>query len=375
MLGALAVLGVVQAECSRKIERARRIVDDRAPHINLTSAWTFAGVLLIPPELTAALVAVLYAHLARRSWRHLSVTPTYRTVSNGCRATLCCYASYQVLTWSGVGDIHVALQRGWASVGGIASAILIYFLIAAAIAIPGLKPADHTLSELFGGWVDNLLEVLTLLTAVVVALILVTPLPWAVVAVVGLLVFAHYAVLDRQLAQLGETDHTTGLANSKGWHRLAIATLDQAQHDHRIGALLMIKVDDFNDLSNGYRRLAGDSVLAAIAKTVSANVGDHDVIGRLTGAEFVALLRDTTQDQAMQVAERIRTEVAWLRVPVLTVHERTEVIVGMSVSIGVAPYPELGVAIHKLLTAADTALDLAKHYGGRRNQVRLATSA
>jgi diguanylate cyclase (GGDEF)-like protein len=137
----------------------------------------------------------------------------------------------------------------------------------------------------------------------------------------------------------------------------------------------MIKVDDFKNLTNGYRRLAGDAVLAAVATALRNNVSDQDALGRFTGAEFVVLLPDVTEEAAMQVAEKIRTAVAWLRVPVVNVHGRTEVIVGMSVSISVVPYPKFGFAIYKLLSTADTTLDLGKRLGARRNQVRLATPA
>lgn len=66
VLAALACLGVLQAELGRKVERVRRLVSD-TPHINMTSVWTFAGVLLLPPALAGALVAILYLHLATRS--------------------------------------------------------------------------------------------------------------------------------------------------------------------------------------------------------------------------------------------------------------------------------------------------------------------
>jgi diguanylate cyclase (GGDEF)-like protein len=372
MFGALAGLGLLQAEGSRKIERMRRIVDN-TPHINLTSAWTFAGVLLLPPELTAALVAVLYWHLARRCWQQLRATPTYRTVSNGCRATLSCYASYQVLTWSGVGDIHGAVGLGWASVGGIAFAIVIYFLIAAAIAIPGLKPAEHTLTELLGGWVDNILEVLTLLTAVVVALILVGPLPIAVIAIPPLLVFVHRGVLYKQIEITASTDEKTGLFNLRGWHSLAAEALTKAQREHAHGAVLMADLDHFKKVNDTYGHLAGDAVLRAVADVLRDNVRDYDAVGRLGGEEFVILLPDITTEDALRVANRIREAVTRLQVPTVTLGGRTDVIKGLSVSIGVAPYPEIGFVIDTLLGEADTALYYAKHYG--RNQVRLSSAS
>src|SRR3954471_25055466 len=78
----LAVLGITQAELGRQVERVRRRVNG-TPHINMSSVWTFAGVLLLPPALVAALVAILYAHLALRSWYRLQRVPAFRSVING----------------------------------------------------------------------------------------------------------------------------------------------------------------------------------------------------------------------------------------------------------------------------------------------------
>jgi UPF0716 family protein affecting phage T7 exclusion len=77
IFAALAGLGVLQAELGRQVERVRRLVSD-TPHINLTSVWTFAGVLLLPPALVAALVAILYLHLAARSLYGIPRVPPFR---------------------------------------------------------------------------------------------------------------------------------------------------------------------------------------------------------------------------------------------------------------------------------------------------------
>jgi diguanylate cyclase (GGDEF)-like protein len=371
MLLVLSALGVGQAELGRKVERMRRIIDV-TPHINLTSVWTFAGVLLLPPTLTFALIALLYLHLALRSWARLRATPPYRTVINVCNASLSSYAAYLVLD-SGVGDIHGAIDRGWASIGNLAAAITVYFLIAAAIAIPGLKPADHTLTELFGGWVDNVLEVLTLLTAVVVALILVSPLPFLAITIVLMLVFVHRGVLYKQIEITASTDDKTGLFNLRGWHSLAADALTKAQHQHAHGAVLIADLDHFKRVNDTYGHLTGDIVLKAVADVLRANVRDYDAVGRLGGEEFVILLPDIITEDAERVAQRICQAVTRIRLSAVTLDGHTDMVKDLSVSIGVAPYPEFGLAIDKLLGAADTALYYAKHYG--RNQVRLARTA
>ena len=95
---ALAVLGIAQAELGRQVERVRRRVNG-TPHINMTSVWTFAGVLLLPPVLVAALVALLYS-----TWRcelyRLQRAPAFRSAVNGSVVVLTCYAARLVLECS-----------------------------------------------------------------------------------------------------------------------------------------------------------------------------------------------------------------------------------------------------------------------------------
>jgi diguanylate cyclase (GGDEF)-like protein len=371
LLAVLAGMGVVQAEIGHGVERVRRQVD-HTPHINLTSVWTFAGVMVLPPALIAVLVAVLYTHLALRSWYGLRNTPPFRSMFNASLAVLSSYASYRVLTWGGVDGMRGALDAGWASLGGITAAITTYFLVAAIIVLPGLKPANRTFRELFGGWIDNALEAATLLGGALAALVL-TTLPFLSVALMALLFFVHRGVLVKQLEILASTDEKTGLFNARGWHRLAVETLSWAERDEGTGAVVMVDVDHFKKVNDTYGHLAGDDVLTAIAGVLTKTVRDYDAVGRFGGEEFVILLRDITTEDAVRVAERIREAVSWMRVPAVTLGGRTEVVRGLSVSIGVAPYPDVGLALDKLLGAADTAVDFAKHYG--RNQIRLADAA
>jgi diguanylate cyclase (GGDEF)-like protein len=367
VLGVLAGLGVLQAELGHGVERLRRRLH-RTPHINLTSVWTGAAVMLLPPPLIAALVALLYAHLALRSWYGLRNTPPFRSTFNASLAIISSCAAYRVLTWMGVDGMRGALDLGWRSLGGIAAAILAYFVVAAFIVLPGLKPERLTRRELFGDTVDNGLELATLLAGVLAALALVT-LSYLIVALIALLFFVHRGVLSRQLEALAETDEKTGLCNTRGWYRLATETLSRAEREQVAGALVVIEVDRFKEISDEHGHLAADEVLNAIADKLRANVRDYDAIGRLTGAEFVILLPDLTTDDAMQVAEDIRQAVFWLRVPIVNTHKRTTHISGLTVSIGVAPYPAPGFAIHKLLSKANIALDTAKGLGHNRVQL------
>src|SRR6476469_8098476 len=87
----LLVMGVAQAEMSRRIERLRRWMSGQT-HINVTSVWYLAGVVLLPPAWVALLAVVLYTHLWVRVWRQVRTRPAHRFVASTAWAMLSCFA-------------------------------------------------------------------------------------------------------------------------------------------------------------------------------------------------------------------------------------------------------------------------------------------
>jgi diguanylate cyclase (GGDEF)-like protein len=361
ILAVLLVLGVVQSETGRRVERIRRRVSG-TPHINMTSVWTFAGVLLLPPLLLAVLVGGLYAHLAIRSWYRLQRVPASRTVSNAAIILLSCYAAQAVLRLARVGDIRAAATHGWPGTLAIAAAGVTFFAVNALLVLPARREVGRTPEALFGTWSDNGLEVATLCLGALNALALAT-LPGLVVLVFPPLLLLHRTVLVKQLEVAAHRDEKTGLYNTSGWHALAERTLAAAARQRGTFGLLMLDLDHFKQVNDTYGHLAGDAVLKAVAQSIiSAVRGRGDAVGRFGGEEFVVLLPGITQPDIGRVAERIRRAISALNVPAgqLT-------ITGLSASIGIAVYPTAGTSLQRLLDAADTALYHAKATG--RNKV------
>ncbi|MCR6484636.1 GGDEF domain-containing protein [Amycolatopsis sp. OK19-0408] len=365
VFGVLAGLGVLQAELGRKIERVRRLVSD-TPHINLTSVWTFAGVLLLPPALVAALVAVLYVHLATRSLARIKRVPPFRMTLNASLVVVTCYAAEFLLSRLGVPDMYTALTAGWRGVTAITFAAVTYFLVSAITILPALTITKRSIKAFFGGLGDNLLEVATLCLGLLTALTLAT-LPALAVAIVPPLLVLHRAVLIKQLEIAATTDEKTGLFNTTGWHLLASRELARAQRSTRSTfGVLMIDLDYFKLINDEHGHLAGDTVLRAVAAAIKSAVRDYDSVGRFGGEEFVVLLPDIGPAAVLAVAERIRSAIETLKVE----YEdgvSVRVIDALSASIGVATYPDGGTAVDRLLQAADKALYRAKDAG--RNQV------
>jgi diguanylate cyclase (GGDEF)-like protein len=121
-------------------------------------------------------------------------------------------------------------------------------------------------------------------------------------------------------------------------------------------ALLIADVDHFKEYNDAYGHLAGDAALARIAAVLRETTRDVDCAARYGGEEFVVLMPETRAAGAMETAQRIRTLLA-----------ADELIGGkLSVSIGVAQFPEDGDAPEALLARADAALYRAKREGRDR---------
>jgi diguanylate cyclase (GGDEF)-like protein len=361
ILATLLVFGVVQSETGRRVERIRRRVSG-TPHINMTSVWTFAGVLLLPPLLLAVLVGGLYGHLAIRSWYRLQRVPASRTVSNAAIILLSCYAAQAVLRLAGLDDVRSAVARGWGGTFAIAAAGVTFFVVNALLVLPARREVGHTPAALFGSWSDNGLEVATLCLGALNAVSMAT-LPGLVVLVMPPLLLLHRTVLVKQLEVAAHRDEKTGLYNTSGWHALAERTLAAASRQRGTFGLLMLDLDHFKQVNDTYGHLAGDAVLRAVAESIiSAVRGRGDAVGRFGGEEFVVVLPGIAPADIGAVAERIRRAISALKVPAgkLT-------IAGLSVSIGIAVYPTAGTSLQRLLDAADTALYHAKATG--RNKV------
>ena len=367
----LVLLGVVHTEVATGVERLRRRVSGGS-YFDLTSVWTFAAAILLPPALTAAVVTALYIHLSLRVWGPLRV-PVYRGVFSGATVVLAAAAGHLALDRTsglptGIDDI--------AGLGGMALAISVYLavnsgLVGTVIALTTgrTKPVD-----LIGGWDDNVLETATLSLGALAAVALTTN-RWLVVLVLPPLLVLHRAVLVRQLEEAASTDGKTGLLNAAAWHDRASRELRRAQRSRTAAGVLILDLDHFKAVNDAHGHLAGDEVLAAVAQAVRDEVRGHDLVGRFGGEEFVVLLpdlpaADAGRGELRAVAERIRRRVSRLDVATDT-PDGPLTIRGLSTSIGGAAFPADASGLEPLMQAADAALYRAKRDG--RNVVRLAT--
>ncbi|MHB1700446.1 MAG: sensor domain-containing diguanylate cyclase [Acidobacteriaceae bacterium] len=170
--------------------------------------------------------------------------------------------------------------------------------------------------------------------------------------------------LQTKLENQSLRDPLTGLYNH---HFMQIALereLARAIRRKSVLALFMLDIDHFKRFNDTYGHAAGDTVLKAVAEVFRSIVRGEDIVCRYGGEEFTIILPDIGESIANERAETIRKSVEMLRVPLKTEdYAQVEV----TVSIGVAFYPDDGTSSDTLLRMADQALYRAKRKG--RNQV------
>ncbi len=165
---------------------------------------------------------------------------------------------------------------------------------------------------------------------------------------------------NARLERLAVTDGLTGMFNHRRFHEVLQAELLRALRHKRPMGVLMVDVDFFKKVNDTLGHPAGDELLRRLAEVLSRDLRQTDLIARYGGEEFAVVLPETTKAEAIQVAERMRGAVE----AKLNGTEQWKQTI--TVSIGVATFPEDGTTGEALLEAADQAMYLAKRSGRNR---------
>ncbi len=175
------------------------------------------------------------------------------------------------------------------------------------------------------------------------------------------------AVFLRELtrtAKLAITDGLTGLFNHRHMQQRLAEEVARAERFGHPVSVLMIDIDRFKRFNGTYGHQAGDRVLAAIARLIRETIRATDVPARYGGEELAVILPQTSLVNACGLAERLRVAVEGLKFqPRRATHP-----VRVTISVGVATYPDHAAGTAELIDGADQALFQAKRDG--RNLVR-----
>ncbi len=176
-----------------------------------------------------------------------------------------------------------------------------------------------------------------------------------------------------KIQEMAKTDPLTGLANNRTFQLAFANMLKRSRRRKSRGdapdpvALILPDIDHFKSLNDTYGHPFGDEVLKDVGRVLGNTVRSGDLVAaRIGGEEFALLLEDCDQEMAMATAERVREEIE-----ALTFLHPEKGAVSITMSMGVATYPEAGDTPDEIRERADQALYLAKNNG--RNQVRAWT--
>ncbi|MEU2611353.1 diguanylate cyclase [Micromonospora sp. NPDC007271] len=175
--------------------------------------------------------------------------------------------------------------------------------------------------------------------------------------------------VHEEAQRLSLTDPLTGLWNYRYLRESIRREVERANRFGRMLSVLALDLDRFKDVNDTWGHAAGDAVLVEFARRVRGEIREVDLAFRQGGEEFVVLLPETDARGATIVAERLGAVVRGQPVPV-DGHPGGPVRVPVTVSIGIAVYPDHAATGQQVLDAADDALYAAKAAG--RDGYRLA---
>ncbi|WP_404485587.1 putative bifunctional diguanylate cyclase/phosphodiesterase [Pseudomonas sp. HT11] len=179
--------------------------------------------------------------------------------------------------------------------------------------------------------------------------------------VVTVLDMSEVRHLHQQLEFQAVTDPLTGLLNRRGFHQAVENTLLRSERNEQSLVLLYLDLDGFKRVNDSLGHDAGDRVLRWVSEQMQACLRSYDILGRMGGDEFTALVELEFPEQAAKISEKLIE-----RVSVCQQVDGLDVMLG--VSIGIATFPDCGSDLNGLLRAADIAMYEAKRAG--RQQYR-----
>ena len=174
--------------------------------------------------------------------------------------------------------------------------------------------------------------------------------------------------LRDELRELSISDPLTSLYNRRFAQETLTREIHRAQREQGSIGVITFDIDFFKSVNDRYGHDAGDAVLKAVAAELQVSIRGGDIACRMGGEEFAIMMPGATLKVARQRAEELRAAIAALRLR----HSQVD-LPAVSLSCGVAAFPEHGVSADALLRAADQALYRAKEAG--RNRVESAAAA
>ena len=359
LFGLLVACGGVTVEMTRRTGETAMLIKD------VCGVWELPIAILLPPIF--ALIAPI-PRIALTQWRVRKIA-LHRRVFTAAAISLSYGSVY--LAFHEIGRITTLSLTGSgreaaAWIVAVAASALLQWAVNQGMVITAVKGSDPTASarqllfardsvhnDLIEGSVATLV---TLGTAIS---------PVAIFFALPFVTLLQRSSRHAQLVNESRVDSKTGLLNAVTWRRESSGEAARAVRTGSDFAVALIDIDRFKTVNDTYGHLAGDEVLGAVGRELLLLVREYDLVGRFGGEEFALVLPQTDEAGARYIAERIRTQIADLRVDPSSRPAGEPI--KLTVSIGVAAMTKAAEDLTELLTAADAALYQAKSAG--RNQV------
>jgi diguanylate cyclase (GGDEF)-like protein len=365
------LFGLLLACALAAVEMTRRSGEPGGAIKDVDAVWDIPAAILLPPlyvliapipRLILAQIRTRQTHIYRRAFSAAAVGLSYAA------ASVAFHAAEPVLVhamhWPGGGDTAWALLAG-------CCAVLRLLLNDAMImtAVKGSEPTTRVRPLLLGRepLYNNLAE---LCMGVLVAFAARSD-PLFVLMAVPLVILLQRSFRHAQLLGASRIDGKTGLLNAATWQREAALQITRANRTHTPLAVAILDIDHFKQVNDTHGHLAGDAVLAGLARAMQALLRDYDLTCRFGGEEFAMLLPQTSASEAYLIAERLRENLARIPIPAGTgAGDQDGGLLSVTVSIGIAAVHTARRDLTDLLASADAALYEAKRSG--RNATRMA---
>jgi diguanylate cyclase (GGDEF)-like protein len=362
LFAALAFFGAAVVELTRRTTEPSGHIKD------VHGIWLLPIALLLPPVYCLAAPAITFALLQLRT----RSTIVHRQVFSAASQALALAAASAAaglmrsrLPWLNPG-LAGQTMRWLAAAAGCA---LLWSALSQGLVITAVVLSDPKVrvrTRLLA-CEPLLLDVCELGAGLVLTAAIATASSVVLLPALPLVVVLQRSFRHAQLVAATRIDTKTGLLNAAVWPDEATVALARAQRTGSPLAVVITELDQFRTIRDEYGREAADAVIEGTAAVVRTGLRPGDLIGRYTDGEFVLLLPGVDASGAVQVADRLRANLADQLIPAGPGHEPLYV----TMSIGIAATEEPSSRdLTDLLTSAEYALCRATRAG--RDRVRLA---
>ncbi|MCW8884438.1 MAG: sensor domain-containing diguanylate cyclase [Motiliproteus sp.] len=164
----------------------------------------------------------------------------------------------------------------------------------------------------------------------------------------------------QQAEQLARTDELTGINNHRAFYQHAMELHQRSVRYGNPYSIIIFDLDHFKHINDSHGHLVGDQVLKIIGKLTSQVIRRADIAGRIGGEEFAIILPETSSNEAYELAERLRTQIASAA---LNVNQQS---LRFTASFGLSQFCQGDSSFESVIKRSDDALYTAKSKGRNR---------